>query len=304
LVICGPAGFRDFWPEGIAASLRRVEAWGGGTGPSRIDATTFELPGAAGRRNLSGLDVARFFDDPAWRDEALDAIARAVDVAARAGGRGPGRVALPAVLGLDDHAAVFAAAAERLPLVPFEVPLVPPSVPGIRLHRALRSALRKRDGRLQVGEAARGSIGPGGIVAELVLPAATRELRIRAGLVILATGGIAGGGIVATDDGSLVETVLGLPVEGPRPDEWLSTDPFDPAGHGLELAGVRTDTALRPVRPGMARPPIAENVRIAGSLLAGQRYLREHCGDGVAISSGRVAASTAARSSLVESTVR
>ena len=29
-----------------------------------------------------------------------------------------------------------------------------------------------------------------------------------------------------------------------------------------------------------------DNVRVAGSLLAGQRYIRERCGDGVALTSG------------------
>ena len=48
---------------------------------------------------------------------------------------------------------------------------------------------------------------------------------------------------------------------------------------------------LRPVRPG-SHEALLENVRIVGSLLAGQRYLRERCGDGVALTSGwRAAAS-------------
>ena len=139
LVVCGPAGFRDFWPEAVAASLRRDAVWRGRSGPSRVDAVSVELPGLAGRRNLSGLDLARAFDDPAWRETALDAMARAIDRAGTDAGSGPGRVALPAVLGLDEHPAVLGAARARLPLRPFEVALVPPSVPGLRLYRALRA---------------------------------------------------------------------------------------------------------------------------------------------------------------------
>ena len=66
-------------------------------------------------------------------------------------------------------------------------------------------------------------------------------------------------------------------------------DAFDPPGHPLETAGIRTDADLRPVAPRNVREPLAENVRIVGSLLAGQRYLRERCGDGVAIASALVA---------------
>lgn len=290
LVVCGPAGFRDFWPEAIAASLRRPGSWRGAVAPARIEAVSVELPGTGERRNLSGLDLARAFDDAGWREAALDAIAAAIDGVAK----GPGRVALPAVLGLLDHAAVLAAARARLPLAPFEVPLVPPSVPGLRLYAALRSALRQRGGRLQVGEAVHGSIEADGAVRALLAPAAARDFVLSVGAVVLATGGIAGGGIVGTDDGRLVEAVLGLPVRGPVGQPWLQNDPFDPAGHSLETAGILTDDQLRPLDPTGGGSPVARNVRVAGSLLAGQRYLRQRCGDGVALASGLLAGRGAA----------
>jgi glycerol-3-phosphate dehydrogenase subunit B len=291
LVVCGFAGFRDFWPEAIAAGLRRPGSWRGQHRPARIEAVSVELPGLAGRHNLSSLDLARLFDDRAWRVTALEAIARAVEDRRF----GTARLALPAVLGLQDHPAALAAARERLPLAPFEVALVPPSVPGLRLFSALRATLRGHAGRLQVGEAVHGSIGPDGRVSELRAPAAAREYVLAAGALVLATGGIAGGGLVADGPGALTEAVLGLPVDGPPADGWLLNDPFDPAGHPLEWAGVRTDARLRPVAPGRPGQPLAENVRIVGSLLAGQRYLRERCGDGVALASAALAARELAR---------
>jgi glycerol-3-phosphate dehydrogenase subunit B len=84
--------------------------------------------------------------------------------------------------------------------------------------------------------------------------------------------------------------VLGLPVEAPEFADWLSTDAFDPAGHPLEAAGIRTDAEMRPVDS--SGGPLFDNVRVVGSMLAGQRYLRERCRDGVAIASGRRAART------------
>jgi glycerol-3-phosphate dehydrogenase subunit B len=116
---------------------------------------------------------------------------------------------------------------------------------------------------------------------------------IRTGGLVLATGGIAGGGLIGRADGSLVEPLLNLPVEAPAVENWLAADPFDPAGHPLEAAGIRTDTDLRPIGPrGNA---VIDNVVIVGSLLAGQHYLLERCGDGVAIASGHRAAATLAR---------
>lgn len=298
LVVCGAAGFRDFWPEAIAAGLRRPSAWRGQAGPARVEALEVELPGLAGRHNLSGLDIARRFDDPAWRAAAFEVIARALDARLHGPGGpiGRGRLAFPAVLGLLDHPAVLAEARTRLALAPFEVALVPPSVPGLRLFAALRSALRRHGGRLQIGEAVHGLIGAGGRLAEVRAPAAAREFRLSAGAFVLATGGIAAGGIVAEGPGRLVETVLGLPVDGPAHADWLLDDPFQPAGHPLEAAGLRTDAGLRPVQPGSGSDgqPLAANVRVAGSLLAGQRYLRHRCGDGVAVASGRLAAAGSA----------
>jgi glycerol-3-phosphate dehydrogenase subunit B len=288
LVVCGPAGFKDFWPSAIAASLERPSVWGRSLRardrPASVEGLVVELPDIAGRRNLTALHLARLFDDSSWRAEALAAIAAAL----HGHGGAPGRVALPAVLGLADHAAAFDDASRSLPLVPFEVPLISPSVPGLRLFEALRAALRRRGGRISVGEEVVRIETAGRRVTAVAVAAAARERVFRTGGVVLATGGIAGGGLIGRADGTLVEPLLGLPVEAPPVGEWLADEPFDPAGHPLEAAGIRTDGELHPVD---GRGKVAyENVAIVGSLLAGQRYLTERCGDGVAVTSGRRAA--------------
>jgi glycerol-3-phosphate dehydrogenase subunit B len=284
LVVCGIAGFKDFWPEAIAASLVRERVWQGGSRPASVTPISVALPGLAARHNLNALEIARRFDDPAWRAAAIAALARAIAALPGSGGR----VALPAVLGIHDHAAVLAAVQEHLPAAPFEMPLVPPSVPGMRLYAALRAALSRAGGRVQIGEMIERVEQDGQRVTAVVAGAAARTYTVRTGALILATGGIAGGGLVAERDGRLQEAVLGLPVEAPPVEEWLALDAFDPAGHPLERAGIRTDTELRPV--GADGVPVFDNVRVAGSLLAGQRYIGERCGDGVALTSGRRAA--------------
>lgn len=290
LIVCGPAGFKDFWPGAIAASLERAGVWGRGAGadrrPGRVDAVIVELAGLAGRRTLTALNLARLFDDPSWRETAFGTIARAVERA----GNGPGRIALPAVLGIADHGAVLEDARRLLPLPAFEVPLVPPSVPGLRLYGALRAALRRRGGSISVGEEVLRIDREERRVTAVAIAAAARERVFRTGGLVLATGGIAGGGLVGRADGTLVEPLLGLPVEAPAMDDWLAPDPFDPAGHPLEAAGIRTDDALRPIDT--SGKVAFDNVAVVGSMLAGQRYLVERCGDGVAVASGRRAAST------------
>lgn len=292
LVICGFAGFKDYWADHIAASLTRASVWGGpaddgGRRPSRVESLTVELPGVRGRHNLSALGIARLFDDPGARRDAVDAIATAV------GRIGPkaGRVGLPAAIGLEDHAGALADLVAASPLEPFEIPLVPPSIPGVRLFEALRSALRAAGGRITIGEPVADVTRSGRLVTAVATSAATRQRTIRTRAIVLATGGIASGGLVGATDGVL-ETVLGLPVEAPPAERWLAPSPFAPGGHPLEVAGIRTDADLRPVDA--AGNVVLDNVAVAGSLLAGQRYLTERCGDGVAITSGFRAAATVA----------
>jgi glycerol-3-phosphate dehydrogenase subunit B len=281
LVVAGPARFKDFWPVAIADSLERPSVWAGSAGPSRARGVAVAVPDLAGRRNLNALHLAARFDDPATRRDDIERLAEAIASVAR--GR-RGRVALPAMAGIHDHAAAWAELRAGLPLEPFEVPLVPPSVPGLRLYAALRAHIRSLGGRVQVGEAVARVRTEGDHVTAVELEAAARTHLIRTGALVLATGGLAGGGLVAHGDGSIVEPLLGLAVEAPKRDDWLRRDGLDPAGHPIEAAGIQTDDALRPV--GRDGRPALTNVRVAGALLAGQRALLERCGDGVAVASG------------------
>jgi glycerol-3-phosphate dehydrogenase subunit B len=291
LLVVGPAGYKDFWPRAVAASLSRPSVWGGLSRPDRVDGIAVELPGLGARRNLNALRIGEQFDDPAWRRAALDAIGRAVEGA----GTGPLRIGLPAVLGCRVHPAVLREALERLGHPILELPLVPPGIPGIRLYGLLRAVLLARGGRLLLGEPVARVETDGRRVVSVATAAATRELVTRVGALVLATGGLGGGGLVGDPDGRIVESVLGLPVEGPPIDRWMTGDALDPGGMPIATAGIRTDPALRPVDPAHpADGPLFDNVHVVGALLAGQRYLNERCGDGIALASAwRAAASLA-----------
>jgi glycerol-3-phosphate dehydrogenase subunit B len=260
--------------------------WHGSDRPGRVVGVAVELEGVAGRRNVNALELANRLDDPERRAADLARISTAI---ARVAAGRSGRVALPAIVGLRHHAEAWADARAVLPLDPFEVPLVPPSVPGIRLWQALRARIRAGGGRVQVGEEVHRIEVVDGRVVAVELEAATRVHRITTGALVLATGGIAGGGLIGTVDGRLVEPLLGLPVETPPQDDWLRREALDPAGHPVESAGIRTDAQLHPVD---GHGTTLANVFVVGGLLAGQRALRERCGDGVAVASGWRAATT------------
>jgi glycerol-3-phosphate dehydrogenase subunit B len=131
----------------------------------------------------------------------------------------------------------------------------------------------------------------GSRVVAIHTEAAARTLRIAGDAFVLATGGIAGEGLRARPDGTIVERVFGLAVTAPERAAWFSDDPL--VAHPLEAAGIRTDSALRPLHPDGS--VALDNVRVIGSALSGVHALRDRCGDGVALASAHRVASWLAR---------
>ncbi|HEX7197652.1 MAG TPA: anaerobic glycerol-3-phosphate dehydrogenase subunit B [Candidatus Limnocylindria bacterium] len=279
IVLVGVQRFRDSWAAYAARNLASA-AWAGG--PAEVHGVTVELPGLERLHNIAPHVLARLFQDAGWRSRALAAIARALPSGAQ-------RVAVPAVLGIEAHAEVHAEAERVLGHRVFEVASLPPSVPGLRLFEALRQRILAAGGRIQIGFDVVDVERAGRRVVAIHTEAASRTLRIGGDAFVLATGGLAGAGIRALHDGSLVERVLGLRVQAPPPDAWFSDDPLEP--HPLEAAGIEVGEDLAPAE--------LENVRVIGSALPGMHYLDERCGDGVALASAYRAARSLAASTAV-----
>lgn len=269
LVLLGFGRYRDAWAPYAARNLAAA-AW---DGPRAIHAVEVDLPGVDDLHNLAAQSLARRFDDPAWRGRALEAMARALPA-------GDFRIGMPPVLGLDHHAAVLIDIERSLGRRVFEIPSLPPSIPGMRLFEALRHRILAAGGRIQIGfDVVSVERDPARILA-VHTEAASRTLRLAADAFVLATGGLAGVGFRALPDGTIEERVFGLPVTAPPQDRWFSDDPLEP--HPLEAAGIEVDAEMRPA--GLS------NVRVIGSALAGMHYLDQRCGDGIALASAHRAA--------------
>jgi glycerol-3-phosphate dehydrogenase subunit B len=134
----------------------------------------------------------------------------------------------------------------------------------------------------------------GGRVVSVRAAAAGREVTYRARWVVLASGGVATGGVVLDSRWRARETALGLPLHGvPGPGEGR----FDPdyfADHPFSGVGIAVDDGLRPVEAagagGSGVRRVADNVLVAGATLAGGRPWKEKSGDGLSLSSGHRAA--------------
>src|SRR5207244_3898702 len=116
---------------------------------------------------------------------------------------------------------------------------LPPSVPGMRLFEALRARATQKGATMQIGfEVVR--VGhERDRVTTVETDATVRSLVLRAGEVVLATGGIAGGGLRASREGVLEERVIGLPVEAPARGSWLAGDLYGTGGIRLAAGAVR-----------------------------------------------------------------
>ena len=114
-----------------------------------------------------------------------------------------------------------------------------------------------------------------------------RETVYRAKHVILATGGLYGGGILSDRHGELQEAVLGLPLTSILPmDEWFA-EAFLPGDHPIHRAGVAADAEMRPLDAN--GEVMYENLRVAGRILAGYNGNCEGSTEGVWISTAYAA---------------
>jgi glycerol-3-phosphate dehydrogenase subunit B len=197
-------------------------------------------------------------------------------------------VGLPAVLGLDQAGIVWQELQDGLGVRVFEIPTLPPSVPGLRVFRALKDALRRAGGRLIVNAPVIGAEAQGHRVRAVVARSAARPVSYGAGAFVLASGGIAAGGLEMDSSGAVRETVFSLPVAGmPEPGEAMFAPGYlDP--QPLARTGVAVDPRLRPSDPEGAA--VYENLYATGAILAGATPWKEKSGDGISLATGYAAA--------------
>jgi glycerol-3-phosphate dehydrogenase subunit B len=270
IAVVGFRALKDFYPDYLADNLRRA-------GHEARAIVLDVVP--EGRADASPLAFARAFDDPGWRAGAAATLAgqlRAEDA----------RVAVPAVLGLEDPHAVWSDVQQRIGRPLFEVPTLPPSAPGMRVHRTLREALRRAGGRIAIGVEAIGADLDGDRVTAVRARASGRERSHPTRWAVLASGGWASGGLALGSDWQARETVFGLPLSGvPDPGaprfvaSYLDEQP-------LARAGVAVDAAMRP--SASAR----ENLLVCGATVGGAAPWREKSGDGISLATGHAAAQT------------
>jgi glycerol-3-phosphate dehydrogenase subunit B len=117
---------------------------------------------------------------------------------------------------------------------------------------------------------------------ELETAANGRARTVYGDAVILATGGLFGGGLHSDVQGKITEMTHNLEVVNVPPlDEWFSEAFLSGQPQPIHYAGLLTDALLRPLTG--AGEPAAPNLFAAGRLLAGYSPIVEGCTEGVDI---------------------
>jgi len=268
-LIVGFKGFKDFYVNYVADRLR-------------CRGVTLTLSEAS-HQEITATALARLMEQESFRETVGREIKKHLGAETRVG--------LPAVLGVRDSCKVKKGLEEIIGAEIFEIPILPPSIPGMRIFNRFKEWLIQRGVTFLLGYSISKATLEGkrceGIEV-LHLPVTTFYSADR---YILATGRLIGGGLVAGDE-RISEPIFSLPVVQPKSrEDWFGNSFFNNLPHPVHEAGIVTDSSFRPTNEN--GNPILENVWAAGSILAHHHCIDEKSREGIEISTGYTAAKRA-----------
>lgn len=268
-LLVGFSGLKDFYPKLAAENLRDqgVEA--------RAELIDFAADGG---------DTALQFSRKLALEGEAEKLGRRLASLAEPGEK----VGIPAVAREADFARIVATSG-GLPI--FQIPLMPPSIPGLEQNETARALCAQERVRMYLNAKAVGVEAEGGKITAVLTEVAGKTRPIEADAVIYAAGGLESGAIELDSYRKLHETVFELPLthaeELIHGDYWGVPQP-------LFAVGVSVDADMRPV--GATGEPVYENLYAAGGILAGAQRTHEKSGEGIALGSAATAVAAITRS--------
>jgi glycerol-3-phosphate dehydrogenase subunit B len=259
LLIVDFKGFREFSARQIINVIQDS---------SDASALTIEIPDVSG--DLNPIRLANLFEDDQFLktlSNKITSFPKKIDL-----------IGFPAVCGLKNSTQTIKKLEKLTSSDCFEIPGMPPSLPGLRLKNAFEKQLSQKNctflnnSKINSHEVKDN---------QFILNATTqnRDTQITAKGVILASGRFPGGGLHAQRE-KISETVFDLPVCQPeKRSQWYQLNFFNPNGHCINKAGIETDDNFQPVDKN--NTPIFKNLYAAGSILAHNDWVRLKSGSGV-----------------------
>ncbi len=268
-LLVGFDGFKDFYPHYVADRLR-------------CRGISLPPPDPSSRERTATA-LARFMEQQSFRENVGKEIKKQL--------RGETRIGFPAVLGMGDPIRVKEDLEEITGTGVFEIPILPPSVPGKRIFDRFKQWLIEKGVTFLMGNPVMRTIVKEkrcqGI--EVLRPPVTTSFS--SDRFVLATGRFMGGGLKA-DAERVFETTFNLPVcQPPSREGWFENRFFSDLPHTIHRAGVLASDSLQPVDE--RGNVILENVWIAGTLLAHHQCIDEKSREGIEIATGYTAAKCA-----------
>jgi glycerol-3-phosphate dehydrogenase subunit B len=194
MLIVGIEGYHDFYPEFVSGNLNN----------SVSESQDYTIGFIKNHRFINSLLLARLFESEEFRDEVVQAI-KPIPSSTK-------RIGIPAILGIYSSRIVHAELEEKLGYPIFEIPGIPPSIPGIRLNNLLLNQISLWGGKVYDGLEAVKFEASNHQLRTIYSEAAARVKPHRSNKFVLATGEFLGGGLRLNHAGKILEPILDLPI--------------------------------------------------------------------------------------------
>jgi glycerol-3-phosphate dehydrogenase subunit B len=266
-LIVGFKGFKDFFANYVAGQMK-------------CRGITLSLAETL-RQEITATALARMMEKESFRKAIGREIKKAI--------HGETSVGFPAVLGLQNPIQVKQDMGEIIGAQVFEIPILPPSIPGMRIFNRFREWLIQKGVTFLIGHSISKPNLKGKRCQEVYVHKPPVSDSYSADRYILATGRFVGGGLKA-DEEKVHEPIFNLPVSQPKSrEDWFKNSFFN--SHPVHQAGILIDPSLRPIDGRGSL--LLENVWVAGTMLAHHDCVDEKSREGIEIATGYWAAKNA-----------
>jgi len=269
ILIVGFKGFKDFYASYVADQLK-------------CRGINLQLPDPL-YKELTATALARLMETKSFRERIGNEIKKQL--------QGEAKIGLPALLGVHNPMQAKEDLEEMIGAKVFEIPLLPPSIPGTRIFNRFKEWLIQKGVTFLLGYSVSKAAKKGkkceGI--EVFHPPVTNSYS--ADRYILATGRFIGGGLKA-DHEKILEPIFNLPLsQPPLREDWFRNSFFGDLPHPIYQAGILANASFQPVNE--RENLILENVWVAGSILAYHHAIDEKSREGIEIATGYTASKNA-----------
>jgi len=265
-LIVGFKDFKDFYAHYVADQLR-------------CRGTILTLPDFPDQE-MTATALARLMEKKSFRENIGREIKKQLHHETQVG--------FPAILGMRNPIQVKEDLEKIMSANVFEIPIPPPSIPGIRIFNRFKEWLIQKGVTFLPGYSVSKAIIKGKRCEGIEMTHPPVITTYSADRYILATGRFMGGGLVASDE-RISEAIFSLHVaQPPSREDWFEKSFFNRLPHPVHEAGILTDASFRPTNEN--ENPILENVWAAGSILAYHDCIVEKSREGIEIATGYMAA--------------